>query len=100
MNICTITGYVLGDITVSYENQEPVAEFTLAVYQFRKTKADGSEAEIESRLECEVWSTGAEAFSKIAKPGSKVTVNASAKNDPHNNGNVFFRVNQFDVHGV
>jgi single-stranded DNA-binding protein len=100
MNICTITGYVLGDIMVSYENQEPVAEFTLAVYQFRKKKSDGSEAEIESRLDCEIWSTGAEAFNKIARPGSKVTINASAKNDPYNNDSVFFRVNQFDVHEV
>jgi len=98
MNICVITGYVDGDIVMSYENQEPVAEFSLAVYQFRKQKSDGTNAEIESMLDCEVWSSGAEAFSKIAKSGSKVTVHASAKTDE--NGSVYFRINSFDVHEV
>lgn len=98
MNTCVITGYVQGDIVVSYENREPVAEFALEIYQFRKTKADGSQADIEAVLDCEVWSSGAEAFKKIAKEGSKVTVHASAKTDT--DGHVYFRINQFDVHEV
>jgi single-stranded DNA-binding protein len=72
-------------------------EFTLAIYTYRKTKS-GEKSRTVTYLPFEAWHTGAETIAKLAKEGTKITVQASAKSFSVNEqeDGINFRVNEFD----
>ena len=97
MNVCTFTGFVVGDPILSEENNVSVVEFTLVCYLYRNVKNSGEKTRIPTYLNFEAWHTGAEAIHKFAKNGSKMTINASAKNISKEDKTIIFRVNEFDI---
>jgi single-stranded DNA-binding protein len=96
MNNCIFTGYLTENPQVSVVNDVVLAEFTLVVYNYRKTKSTGEKSRIPTFLKCEVWHTGAETIEKFATKGTKITVNASAKNISKDSREIIFRINEFD----
>jgi single-stranded DNA-binding protein len=68
----------------------------MVVYTYRRTKSTGEKSRIPTFLKCEAWHTGAETLEKFALKGTKITVNASAKNISKDNNNIIFRINEFD----
>lgn len=96
MNICCFTGYLVDDPLISDVDGVTLAEFTMVVYTYRRTKSTGEKNRIPTFLRCEAWHTGAETIEKYAIKGTKLTVFASAKNVSKDNKSVIFRVNEFD----
>jgi len=96
MNNCTFTGYLTENPRISIVNDVVLAEFTMVVYTYRRTKSTGEKSRIPTFLRCEAWHTGAETLEKFATKGTKITVNASAKNVSKDNGEIIFRINEFD----
>jgi single-stranded DNA-binding protein len=97
MNNCTFTGYMTDDPYISYVDQVALAEFTLVVYTYRRIKSTGEKNRIATYLNCEAWHTGAETLEKFAGKGTKLTINASARNFSKDSNNIVFRVNEFDI---
>ena len=97
MNICSFTGYLVEDPYVSFVDGVALAEFTLVTYTYRRTKSTGEKNRIPTYIKCEAWHTGAETLEKFAGKGTKLTVNASAKNISRDNKNIVFRINEFDI---
>lgn len=95
MNICSFTGYLVENPRVSMVGDIVRAEFTMVVYTYRKTKS-GEKNRMPTYIYCEAWHTGAETLEKYATKGTKLTVNASAKNVSKDNSQVIFRINEFD----
>lgn len=96
MNNCTFTGYLTENPRISIVNDVVLAEFIMVVYTYRRTKSTGEKSRIPTFLRCEAWHTGAETLEKFAVKGTKITVNASAKNVSKENGDIIFRINEFD----
>lgn len=97
MNICSFTGYLVENPIVSVIDDVVLAEFTIVVYNYRRTKSTGEKSRTPTFLRCEAWHTGAETLEKFAKKGTKITVVASAKNISKDNRGVIFRINEFDL---
>jgi single-stranded DNA-binding protein len=99
MNICSFTGYLVENPKVSIVNDVVLAEFTMVVYTYRKTKS-GEKNRIPTYINCEAWHTGAETIEKYATKGTKLVVCASAKHPDKDSSEIIFRVNEFDFcHG-
>lgn len=97
MNNCCFTGYLTENPHVSVVDDIVLAEFTIVVYTYRRTKSTGEKSRIPTFLRCEAWHTGAETLEKFATKGTKITVNASAKNISKDNKGIIFRINEFDL---
>ena len=69
MNICSFTGYLVENPNVSVVNDVVLAEFTMVVYTYRKTKS-GEKNRIPTYINCEAWHTGAETIEKYATKGT------------------------------
>ena len=95
MNICCFTGYLVEDPKISDIDGVTLAEFTMVVYTYRRTKS-GEKNRIPTYLYCEAWHTGAETLEKYAIKGTKLNVHASAKNISKEDQRIIFRINEFD----
>ena len=71
------------------------AEFLMVIYTYRKTKS-GEKNRMPTYIHCEAWHTGAETLEKYASKGTKLVVNASAKNVSKEDSRIIFRINEFD----
>jgi single-stranded DNA-binding protein len=97
MNICSFTGYLVENPIVSVIDNVVLAEFTIVVYTYRRTKSTGEKSRTPTFLRCEAWHTGAETLEKFATKGTKITIIASAKNISKDNRGIVFRINEFDL---
>lgn len=97
MNNCSFTGYLVDDPYISYIDGVALAEFTVVVYTYRRTKSTGEKNRIPTYINCEAWHTGAETLEKFAGKGTKITINASARNLSKDDREVIFRINEFDI---
>tara|TARA_R110000868_G_scaffold18531_11_gene81368 strand:+ start:3607 stop:3924 length:318 start_codon:yes stop_codon:yes gene_type:complete len=97
MNNCCFTGYLVENPKTSVIGDVVLAEFTVVVYTYRRTKSTGEKSRIPTYLNCEAWHTGAETIEKFTTEGTKITINASAKNRSKDDESVVFRVNEFDI---
>ena len=97
MNNCCFTGYLVENPHTTHVGSVLLAEFTIVVYTYRRTKSTGEKSRIPTYLHCEAWHTGAETIEKFAKKGTKITVQASAKHLSKDNDTLIFRVNEFDI---
>ena len=97
MNICCFTGYMAENPRVDYVGSILRAEFVLVLNGYRTSKSNGEKSKIQTYITCEAWHTGAEAIEKFAPKGTKMTVNATAKNIDKNDDFIIFRVNEFDI---
>lgn len=97
MNNCSFTGYLVDDPYVSFIDNVALAEFTMVVYTYRRTKSTGEKNRIPTYIRCEAWHTGAETLEKFAAKGTKLTIIASARNFSKDNKGIVFRVNEFDI---
>lgn len=95
MNICSFTGYLMENPRISMVGDIVRAEFIMVIYTYRKTKS-GEKNRMPTYIHCEAWHTGAETLEKYASKGTKLVVNASAKNISKEDSRVIFRVNEFD----
>jgi single-stranded DNA-binding protein len=95
MNICCFTGYLTENPIISDVDGVTLAEFSIVVYTYRKTKS-GEKNRIPTYVWCEAWHTGAETLEKYAIKGTKLNVHASAKNVSKEDQRVIFRINEFD----
>lgn len=95
MNVCSFTGYLIENPRVSVVDDIVKAEFVMVVYTYRKTKS-GEKNRIPTYISCEAWHTGAETLEKYATKGTKLVINASAKNISKDDSRVIFRINEFD----
>ena len=97
MNNCCFTGYFVENQYTEYVGNILKAEFVIVVYSYRKTKSTGEKSRIPTYIQCEAWHTGAETIERFATRGTKITINASARNISKDEDNVIFRVNEFDI---
>ena len=95
MNACSFTGYLVENPHISMDGDIVRAEFTMVTYTYRKTKT-GEKNRIPTYINCEAWHTGAETIEKYATKGTKLVINASAKNISKEDSRIIFRVNEFD----
>jgi single-stranded DNA-binding protein len=95
MNVCSFTGYLVENPHISMIEDVVLAEFTMVIYTYRKTKS-GEKSRIPTYIRCEAWHTGAETLEKYATKGTKLVIYASAKNISKDNRDVIFRINEFD----
>jgi single-stranded DNA-binding protein len=95
MNICSFTGYLVENPRISMVGDVVRAEFVMVTYIYRKTKT-GEKNRIPTYIPCEAWHTGAETLEKYATRGTKLVVNASAKNVSKDDNSIIFRINEFD----
>jgi single-stranded DNA-binding protein len=97
LNNCYFTGFFTEKPDLISVDGVSFVEFTLAIHSYRKTK-NGEKTKNTIYLAFEAWHTGAETIAKLAKQGTKITVQASAK--PYSNNEyedcINFRVNEFD----
>jgi single-stranded DNA-binding protein len=96
MNNCVFTGYLVDNPVVSVVDDVVLAEFTMVVYTYRRSKNTGEKTRIPTFLRCEAWHTGAETIERFATKGTKLTIQASARNISRDNSDLIFRVNEFD----
>lgn len=97
MNNCCFTGYLVENPRTFVIDDIVKAEFTIVVYTYRRTKSTGEKSRIPTYLRCEAWHTGAETIEKFATKGTKISINASAKNVSKDNEDIIFRINEFDI---
>lgn len=97
MNNCCFTGYLVENPKTSILNNVLVAEFTIVVYNYRRTKSTGEKSRVPTYIECEAWHTGAEMIERLATKGTKITVQASAKHRSRDSDDLIFRINEFDL---
>lgn len=95
MNVCCFTGYLTEDPRISTVDGVTLAEFTMVVYTYRRTKS-GEKNRIPTYIYCEAWHTGAETIEKFATQGTKLNVHASARNVSKDNRTTIFRINEFE----
>ncbi len=95
MNMCCFTGYLVENPRISMSGDIVKADFVMVVYTYRKTKT-GEKNRIPTYIHCEAWHTGAETIEKYATKGTKLVINASAKNISKEDDQIVFRVNEFD----
>ena len=97
MNNCCFTGYLVENPRTSVINNVVLAEFTVVIYTYRKTKSTGEKSRIPTYINCEAWHTGAEIIERYATKGSKITIQASVKHKSQDNDEIIFRINEFDI---
>ena len=97
MNNCCFTGYLVENPRTSMVGNIVLAEFVVVVYNYRRTKSTGEKSRIPTYLPCEAWHTGAETIERFATKGTKITVQASAKNRSKDDERIVFRINEFDI---
>lgn len=95
MNLCSFTGYLVENPRISMVGDVVRAEFVMVIYTYRKTKT-GEKNRIPTYINCEAWHTGAETLEKYATKGTKLVINASAKNVSKEDSRIIFRINEFD----
>ena len=95
MNMCSFTGYLVENPRISIVDDIVKAEFIMVTYTYRKTKS-GEKNRIPTYIPCEAWHTGAETLEKYATKGTKLVINASAKNVSKEDSRIIFRINEFD----
>lgn len=95
MNLCSFTGYLLENPRISMVGDVVRADFIMVIYTYRKTKS-GEKNRMPTYIHCEAWHTGAETLEKYATKGTKLVINASAKNISKDDSRVIFRINEFD----
>ena len=96
MNICMITGYMVDDPVLEKDGEGVgYLSFQLVTYEYRKTKL-GDKNRIPTFLNFEAWASGAETLAKLGRRGTKLTVQASARNKSKEDESIVFRVNTFD----
>lgn len=93
--MCCFTGYLVENPRISMSGDIVKADFVMVVYTYRKTKT-GEKNRIPTYIHCEAWHTGAETIEKYATKGTKLVINASAKNISKEDDQIVFRVNEFD----
>ena len=93
--MCSFTGYLVENPRISIVDDIVKAEFVMVTYTYRKTKT-GEKNRIPTYINCEAWHTGAETLEKYAIKGTKLVINASAKNISKEDSRVVFRINEFD----
>lgn len=93
--MCCFTGYLVENPRISIVDDIVKAEFIMVTYTYRKTRS-GEKNRIPTYINCEAWHTGAETLEKYAIKGSKLVVNASAKNISREDNMIIFRINEFD----
>jgi single-stranded DNA-binding protein len=97
MNSCLFTGYLTEDPIITKMDGVTLAEFILVVYSYRKAKSTGEKTKLATHIYCEAWHTGAETIAKFANKGTKITINASARQVEKNDDRIVFRINEFDI---
>ena len=97
MNLCSFTGFLTEDPSLSQADGVSRAEFTLVTYTYRTTRSTGEKNRISTFIKCEAWHTGAETIDQLFSKGSKIHIHAAAKNPARDNREVIFRVNEFDT---
>ena len=100
MNNCVFTGYLVENPRISRANGVARADFTVVVYDYRRTKSTSEKARIPTYLDCQAWHTGAETLAKFAERGSKITISASARHHSRDDDRIIFRINEFDLCNV
>jgi len=100
MNICTFMGVVEEPIVLENDNGVSFVNFTLSVYNYRKTKTGEKSREV-SFVPCQAWSTGAETLAERATPGTKILAQCSIKSTLYEDGQYdnVFRINEFEILG-
>lgn len=97
MNNCFFTGYLVENPKSDFVGNVLRVEFVMVSYTYRKTKSTGEKSRIPTYIMCEAWHTGAETIEKFATKGTKISVNASARNFSQEDDSIIFRVNEFDL---
>ena len=97
MNNCCFTGYLVENPQTSMMGNVVLAEFTMVIYTYRKTKSTGEKSRIPTYINCEAWHTGAEIIERYATKGSKVTIQATVKHKSQDDDEIIFRINEFDI---
>lgn len=97
MNNCCFTGYLVENPHTRFVGNVLLAEFCIVTYTYRITKSTKEKSRIPTYIYCEAWHTGAETIEKLATKGTKITINASAKNISKDDDSIIFRVNEFDI---
>lgn len=97
MNNCCFTGYLVENPNTSVVNNVVMAEFTMVIYTYRKTKSTGEKSRIPTYVLCEAWHTGAETIERFATKGTKITIQASVKHRSQHDDEIVFRINEFDI---
>ena len=98
MNNCMFTGYIYDDpeIKRADDSNAEYCEFTLITYEYVRNRR-GEKKRYPTYLRFVAWDSGARTIAKLGKQGTKITINASAKNsEPEDDTMITFRVNQFD----
>ena len=97
MNNCCFTGYLVENPRTSVVGNVVLAEFTMVIYTYRKTKSTGEKSRIPTYINCEAWHTGAEIIERYATKGSKITIQATVKHKSQDDDDIIFRINEFDI---
>ena len=97
MNYCSFTGFFVEKPDLEKVDNVSYVNFELEIISYRKTKA-GEKAKTSVFLPFEAYHTGAETIAKMAKEGSKIMVQCSARTWQDKDGyeSIIFRVNEFD----
>jgi hypothetical protein len=94
LNVCHFTGTFYENPILEDDNGVSFTRFILDIPIYRKTKA-GDKSKSVTPLLFEAWHTGAETIVKLARPGTKITVQCTARWDSEEDA-VIFRINEFD----
>ena len=97
MNNCIFTGYLAEEPILDKVDGVSYLDLKLVVYNYRKTKHSGEKSRTPVYIYCEAWHTGAETIASLAGEGTKITVNATAKNVKDEEDLIIFRINEFDL---
>lgn len=97
MNKCFFIGIVKDQPVLESLDGVSYVSFELEIAEHRKSK-NGEKVKSVVYLPFEAYHTGAEVITKLCKPGSKITIQGSARTwkDPEGYESVIFRVNEFD----
>lgn len=98
MNNCTFYGVVENELILEKDAGVSFVDFTLAVYNYRRTSSGEKVREV-TYIPCQAWASGAETLVKKAKPGSRLLVQCSVKSIEldHDSIDIVFRVNEFEI---
>jgi single-stranded DNA-binding protein len=97
LNSCNFIGFFDEDPVLKKEGGVSYLYFVLAIHNYRKTKT-GEKTKTTTFLPFEAWHTGADTIAKIAKKGTKITVQCTARTYDIEGEDleIVFRVNEFD----
>lgn len=100
MNHCIFSGYLVADPSDGLDSGAgpSVCTFQLVTYEYTRNKR-GEKKRYPTTVTLQAFDSGADAIAKLGKKGMKMTIHASARNNPSKYdaaADVVFRVNQFD----